>query len=164
MKSMVLLFIKSFLLIALLAFCYKLLGVTPGAFGLESLVREVVVPALMLTVVLLSAHLVLARLAGVRANYSANQATEVISNLDLGQLQAVVQRTTRWNLVEARQNLLVFRSSFESLKSFGEQVTLARQDNKIVVTSKPVLPTTLFDFGKNYQNVHTVETALQQVL
>lgn len=63
----------------------------------------------------------------------------------------------------------VVLSSGVSMSSWGENVTIAcnyldESHTRISITSAPVVPTTLIDFGKGKKNINNVMAVLKQVL
>ena len=52
-----------------------------------------------------------------------------------------------------------------SLKSFGEKVEIKinPKTNEVLISSKPSVPTTLFDYGKNLENVQKILNYLKKI-
>jgi len=85
----------------------------------------------------------------------------------LASLQAIGRRYTI-KLDDATGGILRVRTSM-SWKSVGEVVVLylkpsASKGIQVQICSRPVLPTTMFDYGINAENVEKIRTALAQVI
>lgn len=112
--------------------------------------------SLFLTII----HIVLAKKSGVTNNFSANQKLEVKQELDLNNLISKIEKSQSWTLIEKNDNVLLFKSTFGSIKSFGEIITISSNEGLTTITSKSLLFTTLFDFGKNYENIKFIKSIM----
>ena len=45
-------------------------------------------------------------------------------------------------------------------KSFGEIISINLSDQEVNISSKPLLFTTIFDFGKNYENIKFIKSII----
>jgi hypothetical protein len=103
---------------------------------------------------------IFSKIAGVKSNYSTFQYKNIDSNISLDELSNKIEEKSNWNLVSKNNYSLVYRSNFNSLKSFGETITINHMQKQIKISSKPILSTTIFDFGKNYQNIKFVNSLI----
>ncbi len=155
MKSLIKLFLKSssFFFVVFLLWCLFLFE---GHLTYLSLVRKVLAPSALTSFCLTVVHFAFAKWKGVQANYSAHQAVEFSipeNEQHLPEIAEIASRDKKWKLISSTVDRVVFKSSFNSMYSFGEIITLVKRNNSLRVTSSPLLPTTLFDFGKGYENI-----------
>jgi hypothetical protein len=155
MKSLINLFLKSssFLFVVFLLWCLFLFE---GHLTYLSLVRKVLAPSAITSFCLTVIHFAFAKWKGVQANYSAEQAIDVSmpeNKQHLMEIAEIASRDKKWKITSSTVDRVVLKSSFDSIYSFGEIITLAKRNNSLRITSSPLLPTTLFDFGKGYENI-----------
>lgn len=150
MKSLITIFLKSVSLffVIFLIWCLFLFR---GHLTFLNLLQEAVGPAVFTSLCLTLVHFVLAKRKGVHSNYSAHQVAEfnVLENdIHLPRIAEVVSKNKKWKIVSSAIDKVVLKTSFDSMYSFGEIITLVKDKNILKITSTPILPTTLFDFGK----------------
>lgn len=155
MKSLIKILLKSssFFFVVFLLWYLFLFG---GHLTSLSLVQKVTVPSVLTSLCLTVAHFALAKQKGVQANYSAYQTAEFNipeNEQHLPKIAEIASRDKKWKLISSTVDKVVLKSSFNSLYSFGEIVTLVKHKNALRITSSPLLPTTIFDFGKGYENI-----------
>lgn len=156
MKSLIILFVKS-----VIAFCALfLIYVLMTSFDKMDLINQIIIPSLFFSISLVIFHIVFSILSGVKSDFSPNQTVNRKIEVDLDHLHNIIQKNTRWKLINKTYDCLIYKSTFESLKSFGETITIKKENTEVVVNSKPTLFTTIFDFGKNFENVKLVSSLL----
>lgn len=163
MKSLIKILLKSssfFFVVFLLWYLFFFEG---HLTALDS-VQKVIVPSVLTSICLTIAHFALAKRKGMQVNYSAYQTAEfnIPENEQyLPKIAEIASRDKKWKLVSSTVDKIVLKSSFNSLYSFGEIVTLAKHKNALEITSSPLLPTTIFDFGKGYENIQYLNTIIR---
>ena len=157
MKSIVIIVIKCFILFSTGYLCYNLLF---QSFEKINFLKGIIYPSLFLTVLFTIIHVVLSFKAGVRNNFSSIQHEETISSISLEEIGKKIEEKYKWELVERSDNSLVYKNKFKSLLSFGEIISINQNEKELNISSKPMLFTTIFDFGKNYQNIKSVNAIL----
>jgi hypothetical protein len=90
-----------------------------------------------------------------RTEYLANS----ISIEKALQLLSTNELTKSWNLKV--KDSTIFGKTKRSKGSWGERIQIVFYDGNISITSKPLLFTTLFDNGKNIDNVNVVKAIIQ---
>ena len=118
---------------------------------------NVLLPALMFTVVLVLIQVITSSFVGVKNDYSPRQIQTIDGSVDLKILALEVAKSTKWILEIENSTTLRYRSGFDTMRSFGENIIVEKQENEIRITSKPMVKSTLFDYGKNFQNVELVK-------
>ena len=91
------------------------------------------------------------------------------ANLVFQRIMSVAHSIKGLSFNRTEQPYKVILSSGTSMKSWGETVTimcsyLDETHTRITITSVPVMPTTLVDWGKGKKNINNVLAALQNVL
>lgn len=156
MKTIAIIFSRSLIVFFILLFGYNLVFI--GWSAMEPM-KMVLIPALTISAVLLLIHSVISRIAGVRDNFLAEQSLEINSNVNPEELAQKINQQLNWRQVKKDVNDIEFISSL-SLKSLGEKISISKKEGRIVVASKPLLSATIFDFGKNFQNLNLVKSFL----
>ncbi len=155
MKSLIKILLQSssfFFVVFLLLYLFLF----EGHLTALSLVQKAIVSSVPTSICLTIVHFALAKRKGMQANYSAYQTAEfnVPENEQyLSKIAEIASRDKQWKLVSSTVDKVVLKSSFNSLYSFGEIVTLVKHRNALKITSSPLLPTTIFDSGKGYENI-----------
>lgn len=90
-------------------------------------------------------------------------------NMVFERIMSVAHSIKGLSFKRTEQPYKVILSSGASMKSWGETVTiesfyLDETHTRIKITSVPVMPTTLVDWGKGKKNINNVLSALQKVL
>lgn len=119
--------------------------------------RNVLLPALMFTVILVLIQIISASLVGVKKDYSPQQVETIDGDVDLKILALEIRKARKWVLEIENSTTLRYRSGFDTLKSFGENIIIEKQQNQIKITSKPMVKMTIADYGKNFQNIDLVK-------
>ncbi len=156
-------FLRSFVFMTLLIALSQLLA---NDFGDIIWGRSVFLPALLFTVILVLIQVIAASYAGVKEDYSPRQIQNIDGQVDFKILALEIRKNTKWVLEIENSTTLRYRSGFDTLRSFGETIIIENEENQIRITSKPVVKSTLFDYGKNFQNMEIIKniiTRLQQV-
>ncbi len=122
--------------------------------------RNVLLPALMFTVVLVLIQVITSSFVGVKNDYSPRQIQTIDGTVDLKILALEIAKATKWVLEIENSTTLRYRSGFDTMRSFGENIIVEKQENQIRITSKPMVKSTLFDYGKNFQNVELVKNLI----
>ena len=122
--------------------------------------RNVLLPALMFTVVLVLIQVITSSFVGVKNDYSPRQVQNVEGTVDLKILALEIVKATKWVLEIENSTTLRYRSGFDTLRSFGENIIIEKQESQLQITSKPMVKSTLFDYGKNFQNVELVKNLI----
>lgn len=122
--------------------------------------RNVFLPALMFTIILVLIQVIAASYAGVKNDYSPRQIQTHDGAVDLKMLAMEIRKATKWVLEVENSSTLRYRSGFDTLRSFGETIIINNEEDKIRITSRPMLRSTLFDYGKNFQNVELIKTLI----
>jgi hypothetical protein len=96
---------------------------------------------------------------GAKNNFSVHQ-TEIIEiDVDLEKLSYEIEGNMHWILKFKSPTELVFNTTF-NLKCWGEVIEIKKIGNVVLLKSKPVIFTTLVDYGKNYQNIQKLKSFL----
>ena len=119
--------------------------------------RNVLLPAFMFTVILVLIQIISASLVGVKKDYSPQQVETIEGDVDLKILALEIRKVRKWVLEIENSTTLRYRSGFDTLKSFGENIIIEKQQNQIKITSKPMVKMTIADYGKNFQNIDLVK-------
>ena len=122
--------------------------------------RNVLLPALMFTVVLVLIQVITSSFVGVKNDYSPRQVQTIDGDVDLKILALEIAKATKWVLEIENSTTLRYRSGFDTMRSFGENIIVEKKKNQLQITSKPMVKTTLFDYGKNFQNVELVKNLI----
>ncbi len=122
--------------------------------------RNVLLPALMFTVVLVLIQIITSSFVGVKNDYSPRQVQTIDGTVDLKILALEIAKATKWVLEIENSTTLRYRSGFDTLRSFGENIIIEKEENQIRITSKPMVKSTLFDYGKNFQNVEIIKNLI----
>ena len=157
MKSIVILFIKSVSFFVTIFFFYSLFFYEAKKLDFW---EKALFPSLIISSALLLIHLLFAVKSGQRGHFGTVQQKVIQTNVTIEQLLEKLNGLTRWRLISKQPNCLVYKTGFESIKSFGETIEISSNENGIRIKSRPSLKTTLFDFGKNFQNVKKIQTLL----
>ena len=157
MRSIAIIFIRSIVFFSLLLLGYSYVFI--GGDNLDPF-KMVLVPSMTISTVLLLMHVIISKIAGVRDNFLSQQSLEINSNVSLEELAEKIKQQLKWRQVKKEGNNITFISPFSLLKSFGEKISISKENDKIIVSSKPLLITTIFDFGKNYQNLSLVKSLI----
>ncbi|WP_375418780.1 hypothetical protein [uncultured Hymenobacter sp.] len=166
MKSLSKILLKSSFFFFLLFLTWYLF-LFSGHLTLSDLVKKVAAPSILTSLCLTVAHFALAKQKGVKSNYSAYQIAEfniLGSEVYLPKIAEIANRDKKWKLVDSTSDKVVLRSPFNSAYSFGEILTLVRSGNILRVTSSPLLPTTLFDFGKGHENIKYINSIVKNYI
>ena len=160
MKSILNIFLRSFVFLIILIALSQLF-----AEDFNDIIwgHNVFLPALMFTVILVLIQVIAASYAGVREDYSPHQIQTIDGDVDLKILALEIRKSTKWVLETENSTMLRYRSGFDTLRSFGENIIIEKQENQIRITSKPLLRSTLFDYGKNFQNVQLVKKLINSL-
>ena len=122
--------------------------------------RNVLLPSLIFTVVLVLVQIITSSLVGVKGEYSPKQVQTIDGTVDLKVLALEISKATKWVLEIENSTTLRYRSGFDTLKSFGENIIIEKEDSKMRVISRPMVKSTLFDYGKNFQNVEIIKNLI----
>lgn len=125
--------------------------------------RNVLLPALMFTIILVLIQVITSSFVGVKNDYSPPQVQTIDGDVDLKILALEIRKATKWVLEIENSTTLRYRSGFDTLRSFGENIIIEKQENQIRITSKPMVKSTLFDYGKNFQNVEIVRKIISSL-
>lgn len=112
--------------------------------------------SIVLTLIILIIHIVLSMSVGVKSNFSSKQKSERLSNINIEELSKKIEKSTNWKLLNKNSSNLTYKSNFSTMKSFGEIITIDKKEDKFFIVSEPIIFTTIFDFGKNYQNIKLI--------
>lgn len=157
MKSILTIFLRSFSFLTLLIALSQLFA---NDFSNIIWGRNVLLPALMFTVVLVLIQVITSSFVGVKNDYSPRQVQTVDGTVDLKILALEIAKATKWVLEVENSTTLRYRSGFDTMRSFGENIIVEKKENQLLITSKPMVKTTLFDYGKNFQNVELVKNLI----
>ena len=157
MKSILSIFLRTFAFMAILIGLSQLFA---NDFPNIIWGRNVLLPALMFTVVLVLIQVITSSFVGVKKDYSPRQVQKVEGTVDLKILALEIAKATKWVLEVENSTTLRYRSGFDTVRSFGENITVEKKENNLQITSKPMVTTTLFDYGKNFQNVELVKNLI----
>lgn len=119
--------------------------------------RNVLLPAVLFTVVLVLIQIISSSLVGVKNDYSPKKIITIEGAVDLKILALEIAKTTKWVLEIENSTTLRYRSGFNTMRSFGENIIIEKEENQIRITSKPLVKSTLFDYGKNFMNIEIVK-------
>ena len=122
--------------------------------------RNVLLPALMFTVVLVLIQIITSSFVGVKNDYSPRQVQTIEGMVDLKILALEIAKVNKWVLEIENSTTLRYRSGFDTMRSFVENIIIEKQENQLQITSKPMVKSTLFDYGKNFQNVELVKNLI----
>lgn len=162
MKSIFIIFLRTFLFLTLLIALTELL-----ANDIADIIvgRNVLLPAFLFSIILVLIQVITSSYVGVRDDYySPLQIQTVDGEVDLKILALEIRKATKWVLEIENSTMLRYRSGFDTLRSFGEDIIIEKQKNQIRITSKPLMRSTLFDYGKNFQNVQLVSKQVASLL
>lgn len=161
MKSIFIIFLRTFLFLTLLIALTELL-----ANDIADIIvgRNVLLPAFLFSIILVLIQVITSSYVGVRDDYSPLQIQTVDGEVDLKILALEIRKATKWVLEIENSTMLGYRSGFDTLRSFGEDIIIEKQKNQIRITSKPLMRSTLFDYGKNFQNVQLVSKQVASLL
>lgn len=123
-------------------------------------IKSTLLNSLLITFLLTLFHIFFALKEGVRNNFSTNQKLVIKEDLELDDLELKVNKLTNWTLIDKKVNFIKFKSSI-TLKSFGEIITVFNENGKTTMTSKPLFILTIFDFGKNFENIKLIKQAIE---
>lgn len=159
MKSILIIIGKSLILFSLLFLCYNLFILN---FDEINFFEKIIYPSLFITILLTVIHIIASINAGVKYNYSSVQTTNISSHskLELDELMNKIEEKSKWKLIKKSTDNLVYKSNFNSLKSFGEIISINLSEKEVSISSKPILFTTIFDFGKNYENIKFIKSII----
>ena len=127
----------------------------------NSWISFVLFPSLALVVALSTLHLSFMLFLGVKDNFSVHQIDILEVDVDLDKLSQMIQSDTHWTLKTQSSNELLYKTNF-NWKCWGETVHIKKIGYVTIIESKPVVFTTLVDYGKNYQNVQLVKSHFQK--
>lgn len=156
MKSILVIFLKSTFAFILLFSCYVLLILEFE----EKIVIKLISNSIIFSSAFTLTHVLLSKNVGVENDYSVYQKSIIKNEVKVDDFTEKISKLTNWKLVKKTEYKLVYRSTFNSVKSFGETVTISLNNGETVVISKPIVITTLFDFGKNYENIKLVKSII----
>lgn len=157
MKSILTIFLRTFAFMAILIGLNQLLA---NDFSDIIWARNVLLPALLFTVVLVLIQVITSSFVGVKKNYLPRQVQSIDGTVDLKILALEIRKANKWVLEIENSTMLRYRSGFDTLRSFGENIIIEKKENKLQITSKPLMTLTLFDYGKNFQNVEVVKNLI----
>ena len=161
MKSIFIIFLRTFLFLTLLIALTELL-----ANDIADIIvgRNVLLPAFLFSIILVLIQVITSSYVGVRDDYSPLQIQTVDGEVDLKILALEIRKATKWVLEIENSTMLRYRSGFDTLRSFGENIIVEKNENKLQITSKPLFNFTLLDYGKNFQNVQLVSKQVSSLL
>ncbi len=122
--------------------------------------NQIVLPSFILSISLTLIHIILAKKSGVTNDYSTHQKLIIEKEFKNFDFESKLKMLTNWTLINKDDRKLVYKSNFNSIKSFGEIITIYPNKKETIIISKPVLFTTLFDFGKNYENLKIIKSII----
>ncbi|WP_264558953.1 hypothetical protein [Flavobacterium sp. N2270] len=158
MKSLLIIFLKGIGAISVLFLVYNF--ILFGDFTEINIVKSIIVPACVITCLLLLFHYVLALRSGVKKNFSVHQQAMLQQEFELSEVKKKLSKETKWRIINETENTLVFKSGMSTIKSFGEIVKVTKIQSRLHIESKPSFFATLVDYGRNFQNVKKVTTIL----
>lgn len=153
MKSLAFIFFKGALSFSLLFTLYFALF---GLLGEVDLFKTIIAPSVFFSAVLLLVHFGLSQRLGARENFSVRQQVLIKQDFILTDVKEMLFETTPWRCIKESEETLTFKAGWESFRSFGEIIEISKVDSGLLVRSQPTSVTTLFDYGKNFQNVMKV--------
>ena len=125
----------------------------------SSWMSSILLPSLFFILTLSTLHILFMIALGAKSNFSVHQ-TEIIEiDVDLEKLSYEIEGNTHWILKFKSPTELVFNTTF-NLKCWGEVIEIKKIGNVVLLKSKPVIFTTLVDYGKNYQNIQKLKSFL----
>ena len=158
MKSIVFLFLKSFIFLSILYLIGYFLVFPVSSINKIELMKWVFLPTTFLSTILLLFHILISKRVVITNNFSSKQEGVLYKEVNFKELSDKIQNKTNWKLIHIDGGKLIFKSRFDSFKSFGELIVISKTQNKTNISSKPLFWTTLFDMGKNFQNVEQIKT------
>ena len=125
-------------------------------FGFYSLKEQVILQiAFIISFSLTLIHYTSIKLKGYSLNKKPLSLVE--TDITISKLEEKCLKQKEWTLKDKTDTTLVLSSRPDFLYSFGEIIEISYINSKnILIKSKPKLRTTLFDFGKNIDNVNKV--------
>ena len=80
--------------------------------------RNVLLPALMFTIILVLIQVITSSFVGVKNDYSPQQVQTIDGDVDLKILALEIRKATKWVLEIENSTTLRYRSGFDTLRSF----------------------------------------------
>lgn len=155
MKSIIKIYIQSFLFFSIIFFMYNLF-VTD--FNYKSFVLKTFFTSFLISSILLVIHLIFAYKSGLKNNFSPIQKLEIKNNtINILEISNILRKKSDWKLILQEQDFIILKTKPTFLKSFGEKIIISKNTDKLSIISKPSFPTTIFDFGKNYDNIKFIK-------
>ncbi|WP_395052803.1 hypothetical protein [Flavobacterium sp.] len=161
MKTIIIIFLKCAVLFILLYVIYNLCFFEFQEILKIYFIKKIVYNSLVLSSLLTIIHVIFSLNVGANENFSVNQFLNLQTSTDLVDLEAKIKRNKNWKSTSIENESIRFQSLM-SLKSFGEIITISNRNDEIIVSSKPVFFATLFDFGKNFENIKYIESILNR--
>lgn len=156
MKSIFILLAKSILFFSIIFLLYS--------FFLDSenikILYQILFPSMIISILLLIIHILLSKKNGVIKDFSPNQSFILKNPVNLDVLDSKIQSVTNWKLITKSNSTLIYKSKADFFKSFGEVIKVSNEKDYTVLSSKPLVFTTIFDFGKNYQNLNFLKSII----
>lgn len=155
MKSIIKIYIQSFLFFSTIFFVYNLF-VTD--FSYKSFAIKTFLTSFLVSSILLIIHLAVAHKSGLKNNFSPIQKLELKNTtINIIEISNILLKKSNWKLIIQEQDFIVLKTKPTFLKSFGEKIIISKNTDKLSIVSKPSFPTTIFDFGKNYDNIKFIK-------
>lgn len=159
MKSTIKFLLKIFIVTALL---FGIMLVIPELFSNQKIeIKEISIKALifglLMTIILGLLQMVKMKKNGIRnasdLDFKVSQKSTFTSKLTLNEIFDELK--TKYKSINLTSEKIIIRTSI-SLYSWGENIEITKgstNDFEYEITSKPQLPTTLIDYGKNSENI-----------
>ncbi|MFD2907110.1 hypothetical protein ACFSX9_00030 [Flavobacterium ardleyense] len=175
MKSIIKLYLKLFLQTAIIYFL--IMALFDLALGnqltLWNYVPKSLFVGVFVSLILVSIHVNKLKKNGIKnisdANVGVNQTRIISSELNKSELIQKLKSDSTIGKMEMREieNGVLFQTGM-TMKSWGEEIKIILKFNKnsnfeYQVSSRPKLKTTLVDYGKNLENVNSIENLMKNI-
>jgi len=118
--------------------------------------KRVLIPSLIISITLFIIHLIALKVKG----YSINETPHfILNNLNLEEIKKIAGKNS-WKIILEKKDNLVFKTTKFSFLSFGEKIIIKKNESgHLIIESKSLFPLTVFDFGKNLDNLKVIKSS-----
>lgn len=154
MKSIIKIYLQSILFFSLIFFIYNTFIID---FNYKSFAIRTIFTSFLISSILLIIHLIFARKSGLKNDFSPIQKSEIKNTtVSILEISNILHKKSNWKFILKEQDFIILKTK-PTLKSFGEKIIITKNTDKLSIISKPTFPTTIFDFGKNYDNIKFIK-------